>query len=423
MSSEVPEGWHQTSLDEACAFIGRGSAPSYSETETGIWAVNQKCVRSGRMDLGYARPANISARVKAASWLRPSDVCINSTGTGTIGRISQFDGPEGTYFADSHVTIARPGSTVLGKFLAEYLQLPDVYAAIETTCFTGSTNQVELSRTALGELDILVPPLPEQKKIAAILTAVDGAIAATDALIAQTRRVKQGVLKHLLTRGIGHTRFKQTEIGEIPEGWEVSSLADAGVSVIDGDRGANYPKASDFSNQGYCLFLSAKNVPGCDFAFKEAIFIDKMTFDGLRKGAVREGDIVITTRGTLGNVALHRGDLPFNAIQINSGMALLRNNGTKLDTEYLYTLTRSPIIQDQVVAFGYGSAQPQLSLRIIERFIIAVPSIAEQQRIQTHAASLYEAEVSATTHLHQLNDMKSALMSDLLTGRKRVSLP
>lgn len=69
-----------------------------------------------------------------------------------------------------------------------------------------------------------LPPLPEQKKIAAILSSVDEAIQAKRAVIEQTRRVKEGLLQDLLTRGIGHTRFKQTEIGEIPDAWKVRHL-------------------------------------------------------------------------------------------------------------------------------------------------------------------------------------------------------
>ena len=72
----------------------------------------------------------------------------------------------------------------------------------------------------LRNLPVPLPPLAEQRKIAVILTSVDEAIQATEAVIAQTRRVKEGLLQELLTKGIGHTRFKQTEIGEIPEGWE-----------------------------------------------------------------------------------------------------------------------------------------------------------------------------------------------------------
>ncbi|MDZ7778956.1 MAG: restriction endonuclease subunit S [Gemmatimonadota bacterium] len=81
---------------------------------------------------------------------------------------------------------------------------------------------------------LLLPPLPEQRKIAAILSSVDDAIAATRKVIEQTERVKQGLLQTLMTRGIGHTRFKQTEIGEIPEEWEVVTLEDV-CEVRTGD--------------------------------------------------------------------------------------------------------------------------------------------------------------------------------------------
>ena len=77
-----------------------------------------------------------------------------------------------------------------------------------------------------------LPPLPEQKKIAAILSSVDEAIQATEAVIEQTRRVKDGLLQDLLTRGIGHSRFKQTEIGEIPESWEVQLLDTVGSREV-----------------------------------------------------------------------------------------------------------------------------------------------------------------------------------------------
>ncbi len=78
---------------------------------------------------------------------------------------------------------------------------------------------------------VLLPPLLEQKKIAEVLESVDEAIAKTEAVIAQTERVKQGLLQQLLTRGIGHTKFKQTDLGEIPESWEVGIVGDLGKIV------------------------------------------------------------------------------------------------------------------------------------------------------------------------------------------------
>ena len=92
--------------------------------------------------------------------------------------------------------------------------------------FSTGTGVPTLNRNVVHREHVAVPPLPEQKKIAAILGSVDAAISATQAVIDQTHKVKQGLLQQLLTRGIGHTRFKKTEIGEIPEEWEVHELGD-----------------------------------------------------------------------------------------------------------------------------------------------------------------------------------------------------
>ena len=74
------------------------------------------------------------------------------------------------------------------------------------------------------QLNIIIPPLPEQKKIASILSKVDEQIELTDNLIEKTKDLKKGLMQNLLTKGIGHTEFKETEIGKIPMGWEVKSL-------------------------------------------------------------------------------------------------------------------------------------------------------------------------------------------------------
>ena len=100
-----------------------------------------------------------------------------------------------------------------------------------------------LNAKTISSIQTLLPPLPEQIKIADILTSVDEAIQATQKVIEQSEKVKQGLLQELLTKGIGHTEFKKTEFGEIPVEWEKMSLVNAHVLVIDGDRGKEYPKA------------------------------------------------------------------------------------------------------------------------------------------------------------------------------------
>ena len=116
-------------------------------------------------------------------------------------------------------------------------------------------------------------------------------------------------------------------------------LEEASIQLIDGDRGRNYPSQSHFlNNNGFCLFLSAKNVTNNGFEFLDLVFIDKNRDALLRAGKLQRGDIVLTTRGTIGNIALYNDEVPFEHVRINSGMIILRADENVWNRRFLYFL-------------------------------------------------------------------------------------
>ena len=156
------------------------------------------------------------------------------------------------------------------------------------------------------------------------------------------------------------------------------------IDVIDGDRGNNYPKANDFYDSEFCLFLNAGNVTKNGFNFKNNQFITKEKDKKLRKGKLLINDIVLTTRGTVGNVAWFNEKTPYKNIRINSGMVInrIKENGHLLP-EYLYSYMKSPVFEIQVNKMNYGSAQPQLTVSGINKFNIQYPTINEQKKVST----------------------------------------
>lgn len=182
------------------------------------------------------------------------------------------------------------------------------------------------------------------------------------------------------------TKFKETEIGPIPEEWEVVNIDEA-LNIIDGDRGANYPNGSDFSDNGFCLFLNAKNVCGDSFDFSSSQFISQIKDSELRKGKMQRGDFVLTTRGTVGNIAFYDKSVPFENIRINSGMVILRNNND-FESKYLFQLLKSVIIKKQISELTTGSAQPQLPIRDLKNLKLIKPRISEQKQIAEILSSL-----------------------------------
>jgi type I restriction enzyme S subunit len=213
--------------------------------------------------------------------------------------------------------------------------------------------------------------------------------------------------------------YKQTEVGVIPEDWDVKEFEQIG-KVIDGDRGINYPIDTDFSDDGYCLFLSAKNVTKAGFKFSECVFISKQRDDLLNKGKLRRWDVVLTTRGTVGNFAFFDETVPFDNIRINSGMVILRNEKSYIDSGYLYATLNSQAVCNQIERVMFGSAQPQLTVKVINKFQIPIPPIAEQQAI-AEALSDVDGLISALDALiAKQRAIKHGAMQELLTGQRRL---
>lgn len=162
--------------------------------------------------------------------------------------------------------------------------------------------------------------------------------------------------------------------------WQEVKLGDV-CSIIDGDRGKNYPKENDFSKSGYCLFLNTKNVPNTKFDFSDSLFISEEKDNSLRKGKIKYGDIVVTTRGTLANFAYYTQDCKFKNIRINSGMVILRNEKQCIYTPYLYHFLMSINFKQQVNSFASGSAQPQLPIKDMKNIAIPFPPVDMQRKI------------------------------------------
>ena len=163
--------------------------------------------------------------------------------------------------------------------------------------------------------------------------------------------------------------------------WLEVSIGDAPLEIIDGDRGKAYPKHDDFSDNGYCLFLNATNVTNLGFEFTECQFITEQKDSELRKGNLLRNDVVLTTRGTLGNAAIYGDAVPFEKMRINSGMVIMRADSTNLLPKFLYGFLRSPNFLGQVEQLRSGVAQPQLPIRDLKKIKITLPPKLVQEQI------------------------------------------
>ena len=170
--------------------------------------------------------------------------------------------------------------------------------------------------------------------------------------------------------------------------WKFLTLKEAELEFIDGDRGVNYPKKSELLPKGDCVFLNTGNVRQNSFDFSNLDFITEEKDNLLRNGKLQRDDIVLTTRGTVGNVALYSQKVPFSNIRINSGMVIIRVNKNFWHPYFVYLFFQSHLFKKQISRLVSGSAQPQLPISILETVSIPQLTLDEQIEIISNIKSI-----------------------------------
>lgn len=267
-------------------------------------------------------------------------------------------------------------------------------------------------------IKIDLPDLTTQKRIANILSVYDDLIEANNRRIELLEQTAQELYKEWFVRfrfpGYENVKFEDG----LPENWSYVRFGKA-IEIIDGDRGVNYPKQEEFYPEGDCLFLNAGNVTAKGFDFSSCSYITKEKDDILRKGKLQHGDVVLTTRGTVGNVAFYNETMTFSEMRINSGMVILRNLGA-VSTEYIYTALRHEYLQKLMTLYASGSAQPQLPIKDMKRMKIIKPDAKTMERFTEMGADIYN-QISLLIMKNQtLAKQRDMLLPRLMSGKLEV---
>ena len=166
---DIPEKWCWTRLNDICCYIHRGKSPQYGNSKK-LPIIAQKCNQWDKIHVDrclFAEEKSIF-RYTEEQYLKPGDIIINSTGTGTVGRTGYVDEYIFEFFpkfvADSHVTVVRSSNFIYSKYVYLFLVSPQIQMDIESTC-SGSTNQIELATNTIKNYLIPLIPLDEQKRI------------------------------------------------------------------------------------------------------------------------------------------------------------------------------------------------------------------------------------------------------------------
>ncbi|MDD4519281.1 MAG: restriction endonuclease subunit S [Alphaproteobacteria bacterium] len=269
---------------------------------------------------------------------------------------------------------------------------------------SSGTSQKRISPSKLLEESIYIPSISKQKEI---LDKISNFEKLYDKHLSKIKSINISSLKSkILDMAVRGELLETKEM----KGYLLSDVCE----FVDGDRGVNYPKKSEFSDNGYCLFLSTKNVRNNGFLFNDLQFISKEKDDILRKGKLTKGDLILTTRGTIGNVAVYDKKIKYDNIRINSGMLILRSNLDLVDIYYLMKFIMSPYFINQVKSKHTGSAQPQLPITLLKNFQISLPSLEEQKRIVEKVDRLMTLCDELETKTTETKELSSKLLDTVL---------
>lgn len=421
----LPEKWENKPLKSLSRVLRRGKSPVYSEEYQGLMVINQDCIRWYGVELDKAKyyVSSEASTIPEELFLSENDILLNSTGTGTIGRVSIWKWKDQRAVLDSHVTLIRINPTLANPFYVKYLLSSELgQRYLEAFCYTGSTNQIELSKRYLSKLEIPLPPDNEQGIIASILSKVDEAIDATKETIAKAERLKTALMQNLLT---GRFRpdgtwlkeedfYTDEKFGKVPKGWKVARVKNFGDV-----RTGKTPPTDEENNFGSNISSNYMFITPGDLG--ESRLILKTERYVTEKGLTYTYKVpaysvcVVCIGSTIGKIGINESEACTNQ-QVNTVTLNDRN-----DAFFFYYMMqyRSAHFKE----YAGINVTPQVNKSGFKKYRLLQPeSKLEQEQISTRLLKVDLLIEEKQIKIQKLERLKKALMQNLLTGKVRVKI-
>lgn len=416
----IPEDWEAIELSNISDLITKGTTPTTYGFEFVDEGVNFIKIESINDTYGTLIPSSFSKITNEChqklnrSILKSGDILFAIAGA-TVGKCAMIKNEELPANTNQALAIIRLKENENKQFV--FHQLRGYYIQQKISQIKTNTAQPNLNLKQIGDFKFAYPKSTcEQQRIAEILSTTDSHIEKLDKTIEDYQLLKKGMMKKLLTEGIGHTDFKETEIGRIPKDWEVKKLGE----LIDLRTGFPF-KSKEFKLEGgkYKL-LRGINISEGFIRWNSDI--DKYwdeEFDKIDEFKVKVGDLVISMDGSkVGrNYALLKKQ--YDNLLLVQRVALIRSNEL-LRQEYLVQIIASSYFVNYVDAVKTSSGIPHISAKQIRDFQICLPSLAEQNQISGVLMSVNGIIDKTLDERQDFILLKEALMDKLLTGKVRV---
>jgi type I restriction enzyme S subunit len=402
----VKSGWTTKKLSDVCELINRGIAPKYID-EGGIQVLNQKCIRDHSVNYELARRNNPELKsVPEERLIRVGDVLVNSTGTGTLGRVAQVrEMPNEPTTVDTHVTIVRPKE---GMFYLDFFG----YALIEIeeeikNSGAGASGQTELARDVLkNEFTISFPEsLKEQQRIVDILDEAFAGIATATAIAEKNLQNARELFDSTL----------QSVFAEKGEGWveQNKPLKELCELIVDCEH-----KTAPTQEEGFPS-IRTPNIGKGKLLLDGVYRVSEETYrEWTRRAEPQPGDLIFAREAPAGNVAV----IPENLkVCLGQRTVLIRPKLNIFHPEFLAWLLLQPKMQQKLLEHSRGATVQHVNMKDIRALDVgAIPPLPVQEEIVSVINKAHdETQLLEKVYQHKfdmLTELKQSILQKAFAG-------
>jgi Restriction endonuclease S subunits len=410
----IPIDWDIDKLSNLVEKITDGTHKTPTYTDDGVPFLRVTDIQKSKIDWNNVKYISEEEHRELIKRCNPEigDILYSKNGTIGIPKIIDWNKEFSIFVSLCLIKMKKENNRLSNKYLEKYLASDSCMNQIRLRAKQGTVTNLHLEE--IRELIIPMPSIEEQERISLVLSSVDEQIEITDNLIEKTKELKKGLMQKLLIKGIGHSRFKDTEIGKIPEKWEVTNLID--ISQGKGEYGIGavateyvvgnprYLRITDIGDESRLLFNDIKGLDDEEY----------------EKYILKHNDIVFARTGnTTGKSYVYNtkdGDLVYAGFLIKFSI-----NPKLANVNFIKYVIQSKRYWDWVNVMSTRSGQPGINSNEYAKLLIQIPSIEEQNQIALVISSVDEKIEQYDSKKEKLQELKKGLMQKLLTGKVRVS--
>lgn len=380
-------------LGDVVDLITKGTTPTTiggAFSESGVPFVRAQNIVNGSVNFDHdalfinEQTHNLLKRSK----IKSGDVLVAIAGT--IGRVGVVPDSYKELNCNQAVALIRVGDRLSNNYLKYWLQSESALRQIRASTVVGVISNLSLSQIA--NLVLKIPPLPQQKRIAAILDKAEEIKAKREEAVAKLDELASSIFTNsFVSKGLPTRTLQQ-----------VCELITDGTHYTPKDIGSGYP------------FLTVKDMSSTGLDLEECSFISKEDFELVKAGncSPQIGDVLFSKDGTVGKVHVVTEDTEFGVL---SSIAILRPNSKIIHPQYLGYALKSPEILSSALAKKTGAAIRRIILANLKNLTIPLPTLNQQEKFVNEVNALHDLQSGCRLNLLKLNELLASLQHQAFT--------